>query len=44
MADPVQAVEKMAAQEGQIGLPHPKIALPRAVWCRSRQLGGSGSR
>ncbi len=32
VADPVQAVEKMAAQEGQIGLPHPKIALPRELY------------
>ncbi|HAZ75919.1 MAG TPA: bifunctional proline dehydrogenase/L-glutamate gamma-semialdehyde dehydrogenase PutA [Enterobacteriaceae bacterium] len=28
VADPVSAVEKLAAQEGQIGLPHPKIPLP----------------
>jgi hypothetical protein len=32
VADPVQAVEKMAAQEGQLGLPHPKIALPRELY------------
>ena len=36
MADPVQAVEKMAAQEGQIGLPHPKIALPRELYGAGR--------
>ncbi|CZZ83570.1 bifunctional DNA-binding transcriptional regulator/proline dehydrogenase/pyrroline-5-carboxylate dehydrogenase [Enterobacter hormaechei] len=36
VADPVQAVEKMAAQEGQIGLPHPKIALPRELYGAGR--------
>jgi RHH-type proline utilization regulon transcriptional repressor/proline dehydrogenase/delta 1-pyrroline-5-carboxylate dehydrogenase len=36
VADPVQAVEKMAAQEGQIGLPHPKIALPRELYGTGR--------
>ena len=36
VADPVQAVEKMAAQEGQIGLPHPKIALPRELYGKGR--------
>jgi RHH-type proline utilization regulon transcriptional repressor/proline dehydrogenase/delta 1-pyrroline-5-carboxylate dehydrogenase len=36
VADPVQAVEKMAAQEGQIGLPHPKIALPRELFGKGR--------
>lgn len=36
VADPVQAVEKMAAQEGQIGLPHPKIALPRELYGEGR--------
>ncbi|MFP1454728.1 proline dehydrogenase family protein [Escherichia coli] len=29
VADPVTAVEKLAQQEGQTGLPHPKIPLPR---------------
>ncbi|WP_063407824.1 L-glutamate gamma-semialdehyde dehydrogenase, partial [Enterobacter hormaechei] len=32
----VQAVEKLAAQEGQIGLPHPKIALPRELYGAGR--------
>ncbi|MGP3590075.1 trifunctional transcriptional regulator/proline dehydrogenase/L-glutamate gamma-semialdehyde dehydrogenase [Vagococcus sp. WN89Y] len=32
VADPVTEVEKLAAQEGQIGLPHPKIPLPRALY------------
>jgi RHH-type proline utilization regulon transcriptional repressor/proline dehydrogenase/delta 1-pyrroline-5-carboxylate dehydrogenase len=36
VADPVQAVEKMAAQEGQIGLPHPKIPLPRELYGKGR--------
>jgi len=36
VADPVQAVEKMAAQEGQVGLPHPKIALPRDLYGEGR--------
>ncbi|WP_253383967.1 trifunctional transcriptional regulator/proline dehydrogenase/L-glutamate gamma-semialdehyde dehydrogenase [unidentified bacterial endosymbiont] len=36
VADPVQAVEKMAAQEGQLGLPHPKIALPRELYGKGR--------
>ncbi|WP_064590465.1 L-glutamate gamma-semialdehyde dehydrogenase, partial [Enterobacter hormaechei] len=36
VADPVQAVEKLAAQEGQIGLPHPKIALPRELYGAGR--------
>ena len=36
VADPVQAVEKMAAQEGQLGLPHPKIALPRELYGAGR--------
>ncbi|XTZ36976.1 trifunctional transcriptional regulator/proline dehydrogenase/L-glutamate gamma-semialdehyde dehydrogenase [Salmonella enterica] len=32
VADPVVEVEKLAAQEGQTGLPHPKIPLPRALY------------
>ncbi|MGR3182796.1 trifunctional transcriptional regulator/proline dehydrogenase/L-glutamate gamma-semialdehyde dehydrogenase [Enterobacter cancerogenus] len=36
VADPVLAVEKMAAQEGQVGLPHPKIALPRELYGAGR--------
>jgi RHH-type proline utilization regulon transcriptional repressor/proline dehydrogenase/delta 1-pyrroline-5-carboxylate dehydrogenase len=36
VADPVQAVEKMAVQEGQVGLPHPKIALPRELYGEGR--------
>ena len=36
VTDPVQAVEKMAAQEGQIGLPHPKIPLPRELYGKGR--------
>jgi len=36
VADPVSAVEKMAHQEGSIGLPHPKIALPRELYGQGR--------
>jgi len=36
VADPVSAVEALAAKEGQIGLPHPRIALPRALYGNKR--------
>lgn len=36
VADPVTAVEKMAAQEGVAGLPHPKIPLPRHLYGEGR--------
>ena len=32
VADPVQQVERLAATEGAIGLPHPKIPLPRELY------------
>ncbi|PLR37296.1 trifunctional transcriptional regulator/proline dehydrogenase/L-glutamate gamma-semialdehyde dehydrogenase [Chimaeribacter californicus] len=32
VADPVSAVEALAAQEGQIGLPHPRIPSPRELY------------
>ncbi|SQI42405.1 Bifunctional protein putA [Serratia plymuthica] len=32
VADPVTAVEALAASEGQIGLPHPRIPLPRELY------------
>ncbi|POU39789.1 bifunctional proline dehydrogenase/L-glutamate gamma-semialdehyde dehydrogenase PutA [Pantoea sp. PSNIH3] len=32
VADPVQLVERLAATEGAIGLPHPKIPLPRDLY------------
>lgn len=35
VADPVTAVEKLAQQEGQTGLPHPKI-LPRDLYGHGR--------
>ncbi|GAA3894087.1 trifunctional transcriptional regulator/proline dehydrogenase/L-glutamate gamma-semialdehyde dehydrogenase [Gibbsiella dentisursi] len=41
VADPVQAVEALAASEGQIGLPHPKIPLPRALYGKQR-INSSG--
>jgi len=34
--DPVVQVEQMAAQEGTLGLPHPRIPLPRALYGEAR--------
>jgi RHH-type proline utilization regulon transcriptional repressor/proline dehydrogenase/delta 1-pyrroline-5-carboxylate dehydrogenase len=34
--DPVQTVERLAAQDGQYGLPHPAIALPVALYGSAR--------
>ncbi|WEJ74587.1 trifunctional transcriptional regulator/proline dehydrogenase/L-glutamate gamma-semialdehyde dehydrogenase [Pseudomonas sp. PSE14] len=34
--DPVLQVEQMAAQEGTLGLPHPRIPLPRGLYGESR--------
>ncbi len=34
--DPVAQVEQMAAQEGTLGLPHPRIPLPRALYGAAR--------
>ena len=36
VADPVKAVEQLAAEEGQVGLPHPRIALPRNLYGAKR--------
>jgi len=36
VADPVAAVEKLGASEGAIGLPHPKIPLPRDLYGAGR--------
>ena len=36
VADPVKAVEQLAAEEGQVGLPHPRIALPRNLYGANR--------
>ncbi|WP_369790664.1 trifunctional transcriptional regulator/proline dehydrogenase/L-glutamate gamma-semialdehyde dehydrogenase [Rouxiella sp. WC2420] len=36
VADPVKAVEQLAAEEGQVGLPHPRIALPRNLYGTKR--------
>ncbi|CNJ59513.1 trifunctional transcriptional regulator/proline dehydrogenase/L-glutamate gamma-semialdehyde dehydrogenase [Yersinia aldovae] len=36
VADPVSAVEAMAASEGQLGLPHPRIPLPRELYGKER--------
>ena len=37
VADPVGAVEKLAQTEGTVGLPHPKIPLPRDLYGAQRQ-------
>ncbi|KGT95988.1 transcriptional regulator [Erwinia typographi] len=37
VADPVEEVEKMARTEGAVGLPHPKIPLPRELYGAKRQ-------
>ncbi|MDT1795441.1 delta-1-pyrroline-5-carboxylate dehydrogenase, partial [Salmonella enterica subsp. enterica serovar Oslo] len=36
VSDPVEAVEKLAQQEGQAGIPHPKIPLPRDLYVEGR--------
>ena len=36
VADPVSAVESIAASEGQLGLPHPRIPLPRELYGKER--------
>ena len=36
VADPVQQVERLAATEGAVGLPHPKIPLPRDLYGAKR--------
>ncbi|WP_105662839.1 trifunctional transcriptional regulator/proline dehydrogenase/L-glutamate gamma-semialdehyde dehydrogenase [Cronobacter dublinensis] len=36
VANPVSAVEKLAAQEGRVGLPHPKIPLPQDLYGEGR--------
>ena len=36
VADPVASIERMATQEGQIGLPHPRIPLPRDLYGNER--------
>ncbi|MFP3521690.1 trifunctional transcriptional regulator/proline dehydrogenase/L-glutamate gamma-semialdehyde dehydrogenase [Pantoea sp. SIMBA_072] len=36
VADPVSAVERLGASEGAIGLPHPKIPLPRDLYGDNR--------
>ena len=39
--DPVEQVERMASQEGTLGLPHPRIPLPRDLYGESR-INSSG--
>ncbi|WP_205903261.1 proline dehydrogenase family protein, partial [Pseudomonas viridiflava] len=34
--DPVSQVEKLAAQEGEVGKPHPRIPLPRDLYGSAR--------
>ncbi len=36
VADPVVSIERLAAQEGQFGLPHPRIPLPRDLYGAER--------
>ena len=36
VADPVVSIERMGTQEGCIGLPHPRIALPRDLYGSER--------
>lgn len=36
VADPVASIEQMATQEGSIGLPHPRIPLPRELYGSER--------
>ena len=36
VADPVASIEQMATQEGSIGLPHPRIPLPRDLYGSER--------
>ncbi|AIR88351.1 trifunctional transcriptional regulator/proline dehydrogenase/L-glutamate gamma-semialdehyde dehydrogenase [Pseudomonas cremoricolorata] len=36
VADPVASIERMAAQEGSIGLPHPRIPQPRDLYGSER--------
>ncbi|RPH30526.1 trifunctional transcriptional regulator/proline dehydrogenase/L-glutamate gamma-semialdehyde dehydrogenase [Buttiauxella warmboldiae] len=36
VADPVTAIEGIAAKEGQLGLPHPKIPLPKELYGANR--------
>lgn len=36
VADPVASIERMGTQEGGIGLPHPRIALPRELYGTDR--------
>lgn len=36
VADPVTAIEAIAVKEGQLGLPHPKIAIPKELYGANR--------
>jgi len=36
VADPVETVEQMATADGQLGLPHPRIPLPRDLYGHGR--------
>ncbi len=42
VADPVASVERAAQQEGTLGLPHPAIALPRALY-RGARINSTGA-
>jgi len=40
VADPVTAIEGIAGKEGQLGLPHPKIPLPKELYGSGRTNSG----
>jgi RHH-type transcriptional regulator, proline utilization regulon repressor / proline dehydrogenase / delta 1-pyrroline-5-carboxylate dehydrogenase len=40
--DPVRTVQHLAEREGALGLPHPAIPLPAALYGATRQLRGAG--
>lgn len=37
VADPVEGVERLAAEEGQVGMPHPRIGLPGNLYGHYRR-------
>ncbi|NKI75756.1 trifunctional transcriptional regulator/proline dehydrogenase/L-glutamate gamma-semialdehyde dehydrogenase [Dickeya sp. CFBP 2040] len=37
VADPVSEAELLASRDGQVGLPHPRIPLPRALYGKARR-------
>jgi RHH-type proline utilization regulon transcriptional repressor/proline dehydrogenase/delta 1-pyrroline-5-carboxylate dehydrogenase len=41
--DPVDTVRQLAAEEGRLGLPHPAIALPKALYGTASQGAGTAT-